>query len=93
MVFCLCFYSWDINKIIVSRGVFRMAEHVDELVKELRRKNFQKKKALASGGGCVEKRPAGVRPQIEEKGTAADLPADRGFQDLHEVALRVRGKK
>lgn len=77
-----------------------MAEHAEELVKELRRRNFQKKKALASEGKNVRERPAMFQRGKEKKKhviideeTAARSVVVTELKDLHEVASRVKGKK
>lgn len=76
-----------------------MTEHVDELVKELKRRNLEKKKALSRGEKRVKKRAH--RPRFlkirRTGGHAGAIPTRhvglKEHTDLHEVALRVRGKK
>lgn len=78
-----------------------MTDNVDNLLKELRRKNHEKKRiVLASGGntdgGPVAKVSSGEdrkADSIIDEETAAKSGVTKGFNDLHEVASRIKGKK
>ena len=69
-----------------------MTDNVDDLLKELRRKNHEKKRrVLASGGKTVREHAAKVKLIDEE--TAARSIVIKEYRDLHEVASRIKGKK
>jgi len=78
-----------------------MTDNVDDLLRELRRKNHEKKRrVLASGEKTYRehttkasngKDKLAVRLIDEE--TAARSIVIKEYRDLHEVASRVKGKK
>jgi hypothetical protein len=77
-----------------------MTQHVDELVKELRRRNHEKKRALSSGSkkGIVHTAKAQSAKdrktdKLIDEATAARSVDIKGYKDLHEVASRIKGKK
>jgi hypothetical protein len=78
-----------------------MTDNVDDLLKELRRKNHEKKRrVLASGGKPDREHIAKASPRkgrkaltlIDEE-TAAKSVVIKEYRDLHEVASRIKGKK
>jgi hypothetical protein len=79
----------------------RMTDNVDDLLKELRRKNHEKRRrVLASEGNTVKehsnKAQAGKdRPAVKlvDEETAAKSVVIKEYRDMHEVASRIKGKK
>jgi hypothetical protein len=78
-----------------------MTDNVDDLVKELRRKNHEKKRIVLASKEKAN-REENAKPQagkerktvklIDEE-TAAKSIIIKEYRDLHEVASRVKGKK
>jgi vacuolar-type H+-ATPase subunit H len=79
----------------------RMTDNVDDLLRELRRKNHEKKRrVLASGEKTAREHKAKASAGKDRKAaklideeTAARSVVIREYRDLHEVASRVKGKK
>ena len=96
-----CFYTCDINMFIARTPFHRMTDNVDDLLRELRRKNHEKKRrVLASGGKNVREHVAKTSAgkdaktfKLIDEETAAKSIVIREYRDMHEVASRVKGKK
>jgi hypothetical protein len=82
-------------------SLHRMTDNVDDLLKELRRKNHEKKRRVLASGGktnreTIAKASAGKyhkAVKIIDEETAARSIVIKEYRDLHEVASRVKGKK
>jgi hypothetical protein len=79
----------------------RMTDNVDDLLKELRRKNHEKRRRVLASEGKANKQhsnkaPTGKdRPAVKmiDEETAAKSIIIKEYRDMHEVASRIKGKK
>jgi predicted ATP-grasp superfamily ATP-dependent carboligase len=78
-----------------------MTENVDDLLKELRRKNHEKKRGVLAEGGKTSReyiaKPSngknGKTVKLIDETTAAKSIVIKEYLDLHEVASRIKWKK
>jgi|WetSurMetagenome_2_1015567.scaffolds.fasta_scaffold77175_4 hypothetical protein len=78
-----------------------MTDNVDELLRELRRKNHEKKRRVAASGGKTDRehntKASSGKGRKDDKlideATAAKSIVIKEYRDLHEVASRIKGKK
>jgi hypothetical protein len=69
-----------------------MTDNVDDLLKELRRKNHEKKRRVLASGGKIAREHAITVKLIDEETVARSIVI-KEYRDMHEVASRVKGKK